>query len=58
MDNGTAQIYGLSAQYEGQGRLATNVPWMRTVNAVFPIPPTVALGATGSAKVPLMTLIE
>lgn len=57
-DNTTAQVYGISAQYEQQGRLATNVAFARTVSAVFPIPAPVTLGATGSAKIPLMVLTE
>lgn len=58
-DNTTAQIYGLSsAGGSYQGQLLGGGQFARTVSSVFPLPSTVTLGATGSAKLPLIVLRE
>lgn len=57
-DNTTAQAYGLSAVVANQGLLMDGTPWARTISSVFPVPASVTLGSTGSAKIPNVVLRE
>ncbi|MEV4991196.1 GDSL-type esterase/lipase family protein [Pseudarthrobacter sp. LMD1-1-1.1] len=57
-DNTTAQAYGLSAVVAAQGTMMDGTAFARTVSSMFPIPATVTLGTTGSAKIPNVVLAE
>lgn len=58
LDNTTAQAYGLSAVVAAHGTMEDGTAFARTVSSAFPIPSTVTLGSTGSAKIPVVVLSE